>query len=162
MGKLLPFLLAIAGLCAGVGAGYSLKPEAAEESASDAEVDMKGDPGREPDASARESGGSYFEIANQFVVPVIKDERVDGMVILSITLDISSAQMDTARRLEPRLRDALLRVLFDHANAGGFDGRFTETSRVRTLRDALVEAARGVAGPDVADVLILDLARQDI
>ncbi len=63
--------------------------------------------------------------------------------------------------MEPKLRDVFLRVLFDHANAGGFSGSFTKTTRMNTLRMGLLEAAQKALGPVVSDVLIVDVVRQD-
>lgn len=55
-----------------------------------------------------------------------------------------------------------LRVLFDHANAGGFRGTFTDGSTLVALRRALLEAARSAMGAEgVLDVLITDIVRQD-
>ena len=62
---------------------------------------------------------------------------------------------------EPKLRDAFLRVMFDHANAGGFDGAFTNSNQMDVLRRALREVAQKTIGPTASDVLILDIVRQD-
>jgi hypothetical protein len=71
-------------------------------------------------------------------------------------------QKEQTFAVEPKLRDAFLQVLFDHANTGGFDGVFTATNVMRSLRAALLDAA-GTAVPDlVRDVLILDIQRQDV
>jgi len=63
---------------------------------------------------------------------------------------------------EPKLRDSFLRVLFDHANMGGFEGNFTNAQVLGRLRAALREVAQQDLGVDVAqDVLIVEIARQD-
>ncbi len=60
------------------------------------------------------------------------------------------------------MRDSFLQVLFDHANAGGFDGAFTEAGAMDQLRGALREVAQRDLGEElVKDVLILEIARQD-
>ena len=64
--------------------------------------------------------------------------------------------------IEPKLRDALLRVLFDHAHIGGFDGAFTESGRLSLLRVGLLEAAQATLGPVVTDILITDIVRQEV
>jgi hypothetical protein len=51
--------------------------------------------------------------------------------------------------------------MFDHANAGGFMGTFTDGSNMILLREALGEVAQSILGPDVTDVLIVDIVRQD-
>jgi flagellar FliL protein len=54
-----------------------------------------------------------------------------------------------------------LQVMFDHANAGGFKGVFTDGANLILLRAALRETAQKLLGDMVVDVLIADLARQD-
>jgi hypothetical protein len=51
--------------------------------------------------------------------------------------------------------------MFAHANAGGFDGSFTEAAAMAPLREALREAAVNILGPVLRDVLIVDITRQD-
>jgi len=65
-------------------------------------------------------------------------------------------------RRELRLRrDALLAVMFLHANSGGFDGQFTSSEAMNDLRGSLLEATRDVIGDDVYSVLVTDILRQD-
>lgn len=52
--------------------------------------------------------------------------------------------------------------MFDHANMGGFNGAFTETSKMRLLREALMDAADNVMRGHITDVLIIDIVRQDV
>ena len=64
-------------------------------------------------------------------------------------------------KLEPKLRDEFLQVMFDHANSGGFSGSFTDGANLLLLRKALLESAKGVLRELVSDVLIIDIVRQD-
>ncbi len=98
---------------------------------------------------------------NQFVVPVVKDGRVASMIVLSLSLEVAAGNTEAVYQREPKLRDAFLRVLFDHANVGGFSGSFTDGANLLVLRTNLKEAAALVLGPVVSDVLITDIARQD-
>lgn len=148
MGKLIPLLLPVIGLIAGLAGGLFLRPAPDPE----AEVEM---PMPAPEAT------EAARIANQFVVPVVRDDRVAAMVVMALSIEVTAGMTSVVFENEPKLRDALLLVLFDHANAGGFDGPFTELSNLETLRAALREAARAELGPDIVDVLISDLARQD-
>lgn len=147
MGKLIPVLLALLGLGAGVGAGFFLRHEPANPS-----VEEPGEP--EPVAD-------YVKLNNQFIVPLVLDGRVDGLVILSLSLEISPGATETVFLREPKLRDVFLQVLFDHANAGGFRGSFTDGSNLILLRRALLEVAQRTLGDLVSDVLIVDIMRQD-
>jgi hypothetical protein len=149
----------VVGIAAGSGAGFVLKAPAEEcteepcEAAAE-ETDAKGD-----DANTAEP--NYIRLQNQFVVPVVKDDRVRSMVVLGLSLETEPGSEDLVYSREPKIRDAFLRVLFDHAHIGGFDGNFTESSRLSLLRVALLEAAQAVIGPGISDILITDIARQE-
>ena len=167
--KLLPLLLALVGLGGGVGAGLVLRPapdhttEGAEPVATGAHGDSAAESveasghDSEPEAGEPE----YVKLSNQFVIPVVEQGKVVSMVILALTLEVGAGTTDAIYAREPKLRDAFLQVLFDHANSGGFDGSFTDAANLVLLRKALLEAAQTAIGPDVSDVLISDIARQD-
>ena len=100
-------------------------------------------------------------MSNQFVVPVVGPDRVQALVVASLSIELASCAPEDVFQREPKLRDVFLQVLLDHANVGGFTGNFTASDRMENLRGALLEAARGVLGPRVRDVLITEIARQD-
>ncbi len=177
MGKLLPIIIAVIGLAVGTTAGYFLRPDTGDQKHM-AEGDEHAEEGHAPDdhkddAHAGDShaddghgasGGNaidYVKLSNQFVVPVVHEGRVSSLVILSLSLEIAGGENDEIYEREPKLRDAFLDVLFDHANAGGFAGQFTSAGNMKLLRVALREAAQSVMGPLVSDVLIVNLVRQD-
>ncbi len=159
--KLLPILLALVGLGAGLGAGIALKPEPDPDAAVE-EVCVP-QAMAELDAPEGEEAVThdYVKMNNQFVVPVVEGGRVTALVILSISLEVKLATGEQVYQREPKLRDGFLQVLFDHANAGGFRGAFTEANNMTVLRHALLEVAQRVLGPIVSDVLIVDIVRQD-
>jgi flagellar basal body-associated protein FliL len=154
--KLIPILLAVIGLAVGAGAGLFLRPthepEVAEGESHKADQVTAEDPDVAPE---------YVKLNNQFVVPVMSGGKVISMVILSLSLEIEPGKSQDIYAREPKLRDKFLQVLFDHANAGGFQGSFTDGSNLVLLRKALLETANGVMGAMVKDVLISDIARQD-
>jgi flagellar protein FliL len=171
LGKLLPILIALVGLGGGVGAGLFLRPapepaDHATDAGSDAaKGDQAGDEpaedGAEGDGERKEGAPEYVKMNNQFVVPVVEEGRVASMVVLSLSLEVAPGNTETVYQREPKLRDAFLQVLFDHANIGGFSGSFTDGSNLIVLRTSLKEAAALVLGTVVSDVLITDIARQD-
>ncbi len=156
MKKLLPILLALVGLGGGVGAGLVLRPttETAPEPTNTTAAE-----GRSADTEG--SKPEYVKLSNQFVVPVLAEGRVISMVILSLSLEVTPGSSEAIYAREPKLRDAFLQVMFDHANAGGFNGSFTDGSNLVLLRKALLEMAKKVVGLQITDVLIGDIARQD-
>lgn len=161
MGALLPVLLLILGVGAGVGAGLVLRPEAISDDGPEvAAVEEHLDAPENMDAPMGEQ--SYVKINNQFVVPIIKQDRVSALVVLSLSLETLAAETSAVYDHEPKLRDAFLQVLFDHAYMGGFDGVYTASPAMDTLRKSLLAGARNVVGANITDVLITDIIRQDI
>lgn len=170
MAKLLPILFLILGTGAGVGAGVFLAPGGDDTRA--AAQEQPDDPiGQGPVAAPQEtrgagtddmgSGREYVRMNNQFVVPVVSDERVTALVVLSLSLEIEAGRSEAVYAQEPKLRDLFLQVLFDHANMGGFNGAFTSANMLDVLRMSLLEAARGQLGSTIRQILIIDIARQD-
>lgn len=170
MKLLLPVVLAVLGIAGGVGAGLALKPAAqkdatispcGETETVEAAKDGQARKGDDHDDAA-EDDHDYIKLNNQFVVPVVNGDLVDSLVVMSLSVEIAPGQGETVYEREPKLRDALLQVLFDHANMGGFKGAFTNGNNLDVLRTALTETARGVLGPSVHNILITDIARQDV
>lgn len=168
--KLLPPLLGLLGLSLGAGAGYFLRPapdatakhqdqpqaESAHEDPAHAVAGSKAAHGS--DAGAVKD---YAKLANQFIIPVLVNGNVSALMVLSLSLEVTAGATADVDAAEPKLRDAFLQVLFDHANSGGFDGSYTDTANLVVLRTALLEAAKPVLGEKVTDVLITDILRRD-
>ncbi|MDT8325885.1 MAG: flagellar basal body-associated protein FliL [Roseovarius sp.] len=165
--KLFPVLLALVGIGGGVGAGIMLKPAPVEvveiHPCGDLETADKAhgaptDHGIDIATEALE----YIKLNNQFVVPIVHDQRVTAMVVMSISVEVTPEASDTVYAREPKLRDGFLQVLFDHANMGGFDGEFTSANNMDVLRMSLGEVAKRVVGGAANSVLITEIARQDV
>lgn len=157
MAKLLPIIFLIVGAAIGGGAGMFLKPEPP-----DCEVEPCEEKMAEMEPEEPEVEPNYLAMKSQFVVPVIQDELVKSLVVMSISLEIGPESTEYVFSREPKLRDNFLRVLFDHAHVGGFDGAFTESGRLSKLRIALLESAQSVVGKEVSDILITDIVRQEV
>jgi flagellar protein FliL len=145
--KLIPLILGLIGLGAGIGAGVFLR-HAPEEPTEMADTEPKVPP-------------EYVKLNNQFVIPVVEAGQVAALVVVSLSLEVTAGSTETVFAREPKLRDVFLQVLFNHANAGGFRGSFTDGSNLVVLRQALKEVAMQVLGDMVSDILIVDIARQD-
>ncbi|MFD1913716.1 flagellar basal body-associated FliL family protein [Halodurantibacterium flavum] len=147
MTRILPIIIAMLGIVAGAGAGFFLRP------------------GPEPQADVATAQHSrpttIIPMANQFVIPLVEGGRVTSMAVLSISIEADAESAAEVEQRLPRLQDAFLQVMFDHANAGGFYGNFTSSNTRSQLRGALREQAQAVAGPIVRDVLITEYRRQD-
>ncbi|WP_299843541.1 flagellar basal body-associated FliL family protein [uncultured Paracoccus sp.] len=100
---------------------------------------------------------AWFSFPNQFFVPLVQRGEINGMMVLTLTVETTEAELPEIEKIEHRLRDALLRVLIIHANTGGFSGNYTDTPKLERLREALVRAAREAGGSAAHAVLIEDL-----
>lgn len=167
MKKLLPIIVLIVAAAIGVGAGKFLQPipekDISETPVEQSEADERqstrapSQPPRDPDEVIE-----YVKLNNQFVVPIVVDERVASLIVISLSIETTDARKDDVLRKEPKLRDSFLQVLFTHANLGGFKGEFTRVDKLNSLRRLLLEVAQRDVGKDaVYDVLILEIARQD-
>ncbi len=166
---ILPVAIILTAAAGGGIAGYFLRPHHSEtplpgQVAAASNPDGAGHAKTEG-AGAQEGSEEplhdYVKLNNQFVIPVVENGRVAALVILSLSLEVPPGGSDTVFAAEPKLRDAFLRVLFDHANSGGFSGSFTESAALAPLRTALLEAGQTVLGAKLTAVLIGDIVRQD-
>lgn len=175
MRKLLPILLAVIGIAIGGGAGYFLRPTpentnnacasepCQETDGADAHIDKAGaDAAAESGGTATNTPTEFAKLNNQFIVPDIQNGVIKSLVVLSLSIEITQGSTEKVFTMEPKLRDAFLQVLFDHANAGGFRGDFTSSAKMEDLRRALLEAARKVLTQDARSILISDIVRQDM
>lgn len=163
----LPIILMLVGIGGGVGAGLVLTPAAETEIA----ANPCGDSGEALLASDAASPApepvpldnrEYARMNNQFVVPIVAGDRVTSLMVMSLSIEVEAGGKEDVFAHEPRLRDAFLQVMFDHANVGGFNGAFTASSNMRLLREALQSAADRIMEGHITDVLIIDIVRQDV
>ena len=164
MKKLLPIIFLLVGIGAGVGAGLALRPEPAPvepseagESEEHAEKSAKDD-----DEEGPPSGREYVDLVDQFIVPVVNDDAVASLILITLTIEVESGHREAIFEAEPRIRGALLQTMFDHANIGGFNGAFTNSSKLDRLRKTFLEVAQKAYGDEITDVLIVQITRQDI
>jgi flagellar protein FliL len=160
----LPVGIALIGLGAGVGAGVAFKPAPEPEATEACEGESCPEVAAEAAPPAGESAAvDYVALDKPFIVPIFADERVAAMVVLSLSLEVPAGERDHTLRLQPRLRDGFLAVMFRHANSGGFDGSFTAGQKMADLKSALLATARDVmSGIGVTEVLVTEIVRQDV
>lgn len=158
MRKILTLILPLLALTAGLGAGDMLRPKPVPSEEPGHQL-----PGADPDAHNQLGevyADAWFTFPNQFFVPLMRNGDMGGMMVLTVTLETNDNALPTMAQQEHRLRDALLRQLIMHANAGGFDGNFTSDIALGILRRKLLETARGATDLPVNAILIEDIARQ--
>lgn len=167
---LIPAALALIGIGGGIGAGFMLRPAPeADPAAQLRETNEAADAAAQRDMTAKEQDETpsqaekeYVKLNNQFIIPVVSDDRISAMVVMSLSVEVESGKADVIYTSEPKLRDAFLQLLFDHANRGGFAGAFTSAANMDVLRMSLTEVAQSLVGPVVSGILVTDIARQDV
>ena len=157
MRKLLPILLLLIGAGAGLGLGVVFRPPPDTQNMEETEA-VELTEKEEQDSSIHE----FVKLSNQFVVPIIRNDRVSSMVLVSLSLEVHAGYKEAVYAQEPKLRDALLQAMFDHANIGGFDGAFTQSGNLDLLKKTLYEIASKTLGESLVQVLIIDIARQEV
>ena len=166
---LLPLVLLLVGAGAGIGAGLFLRPApeiVAEENAGSVEGEELPQAEEASYEEGDTEGGAlaekeYVRLSNQFVIPIVEGDEVASLVVLSLSVEVELGQQATVFEKEPKLRDSFLQELFNHANRGGFNGRFTDEKNMKVLRTGLLEVAQRDMGSLIKDVLVLEIARQD-
>ncbi len=157
MKKIIPIALLLIGIAAGIGTGLFLRPVSETIGQGDTSASTSRIPVSQP------SGATEFvKVGNQFVVPVVSSDVVVSMIIMQVSVEVPKGKRDDVIMLEPRLRDGFLQVMFDHANAGGFDGAFTNSTKLDVLRATLLDVAKKQYDSLIRDVLITDIGRQDV
>lgn len=147
------------GLALGGGAGWLMHPTSEHAAV---EPPPEGTLAAQAAQPEEDLTRDYVKMNNQFVIPVVKDGKVDSLVVMSLNIEVAAGTREQVYTREPKIRDALLSALFDHANFGGFDGAFTQNEAMATLRRSLKRAAIDVLGDVVHDVLVIDIVRQDL
>lgn len=160
--KLLPLLSLIVGLGGGGAAAIVLAPaaEKPDEPSTNAVEDSQAK--QIPDDHDAQPGDTEIvKLPNQFVIPVILNNRVRAMVILTVALEVQTGAADEVRTLEPKLRDMFLSELFSLAALDGFRDEIISRQTLDLVKRALTERSKEILGKQVVTVLITDMARQD-
>lgn len=159
MKKLLPVLFVLFGLAVGAAAGVFVPKKEEAETTDVSECTPSED--QEVTGSVENFDTEYVKLNNQFVVPVVSDDLIKSLVVLSLSIEIKEGMAEVVYAVEPKLRDSFLQVLFDYAHLGGFDGAFTNSDNVIRLKEQLYRSAKDILGTDIKSVLIVDFVRQD-
>jgi flagellar FliL protein len=192
MQKIIALVIVIAGLGGGLALGVALRPSGGAGPEEAAEVPAEGDgagnaagapSGDAADAhypavqsfrdrfvadQADDHDGEvsadhdYVKVGRQLIVPLVEGGETRALMLFELALDVPQAMSDRAYSAGPRLRDAFMRELFEMSYTGAFSQTYTDERVIEELRGKLRAAARRLLGNQVADVLILDVVRQEL
>lgn len=158
MKKLIPVVLVISALLAGAGGGYFLRASApaaaSDESAAGPAETAKAARGEEKNAAV------YMKFSRQFVAPIVVSGRPSAMMILDVNIEIAPSLADTIYAEEPRLRDAVLKVLLRQGSTGALANIFADPGVLEDTRAEILAETRAIVGDGAKAVLIMDVGYQ--
>jgi len=165
MKAVLMLLLVVIGIAGGGALGVALRPAPLPmpEHEAGAAAAPSGAEAAAAEAAQAEPDGApnYITFSRKFVVPVVEGSRTRALLILDLAIDAPGAAGARLQGMRPRLRDALLRVLFEFAATGAFSETYIEAPIMEELRQKLAAAVRKHSGAGLREVLILDLVRKE-
>lgn len=109
-----------------------------------------------------EGGVIYFKFSREFVVPVVSGGRVTSLVILNLNLEADADMSQKLFEMEPKLRDNIMTTLITISNDGKTFESMTDVENYESIRSMVMMNLKSVMATGVHNVLIVDLAKQDL
>lgn len=160
-----PILALLVGLGVGLGGGLLLSGDSEVDPVADAEnnSDEVADASPPPAGSVDPTDpDSFFVIPGQFIVPIVRGDDVDSLVLISVGLSTTPETRLGLVQLEPRLRAVFLDALFDLSSLGGLDGDITAPAWRDSVSMVLHNAALDLIGATVSSVHLLEVSKQSV
>jgi len=169
-------IVAIIFIAAGSFAGVMLKPatevsaaaaftgeaagaEKAGDYAGDKKAAKKGD---KYDKGASSGDSAYYKFSREFVVPIMRGGQVKSLVILHISLETDPETSDNLFTEEPKLRDNIMTTLIELSNDGRTLEELTNVNNYETIRSMILMNLNDAISDGIKNVLIVDVAKQDL
>lgn len=104
----------------------------------------------------------YYKFTREFVVPIIRNGRVSSLVILNLNLEADASISQKLFEMEPKLRDNIMTTLITLSNDGTTFESMTSVENYESIRSMVLSNLKSVVATGINNVLIVDLAKQDI
>lgn len=108
------------------------------------------------------SGVDYFKFTREFVVPVMRDARVDSLVILNINLEVDSSITSKLFSMEPKIRDNIMTTLIGLSNDGQTLDAISNIDNYESIRASVLMNLQKIVPTGIENVLIVDMAKQEL
>jgi len=160
-------LVAVIFIVAGGFGGHFLKSQPSASANSEGHVE-KADthgakkPKKDSHGKPPSSAVVYYKFSREFVVPLMRDNRVDSLIILNINLEADSKVSQELFSMEPKLRDNIMTTLIMLSNDGTTFESFGDVESYETIRSMVALNLKNVIASGIQNVLILDIAKQEL
>lgn len=146
---------------AGAAEGEKAEGDNAEKKEAKASKPGKkdGKDGKEGDAAP---AVIYYKFTREFVVPIIRNGRVSSLVILNLNLEADASIERELFDMEPKLRDNIMTTLITLSNDGTTFESMTSVKNYESIRSLVLQNLGSIVKEGITNVLIVDLAKQDI
>ncbi|MEM9054670.1 MAG: hypothetical protein AAGB16_05035 [Pseudomonadota bacterium] len=104
----------------------------------------------------------YHRFSREFVVPIMRDNRVRSLVILNLSLEADSSLSSRLFSEEPKVRDNIMTTLIMLSNEGDTLEDFTDIESYETIRSMILKNLDSIFAYGIHNVLIMDIAKQDL
>jgi flagellar basal body-associated protein FliL len=153
--------------------GHGESKEEAHGAKADTETKKKDDHAKKPEKKDAHGGDShggggassdviYYKFTREFVVPIIRNGKVSSLVILNLNLEADAAISQKLFEMEPKLRDNIMTTLITLSNDGTTFESMTSVENYETIRSMVLQNLKSVIASGINNVLIVDLAKQDL
>lgn len=116
-----------------------------------------------PEARPQPDGArSFIAVGRQLIIPIVRGQSTRALILFELAINVPAGMTEATHAMLPRLRDAFLRELFAMSYTGAFDETYTDARVIDEMRRNLRSAARQILGDEVAEVLVLDVMRQEL
>jgi len=112
--------------------------------------------------TADASGVIYYKFSREFVVPIIRDSRVTSLVIMNLNLEADASISQKLFEMEPKLRDNIMTTLITLSNDGTTLESMTSVENYESIRSMIMMNLQSVVSTGIHNVLIVDLAKQEV
>ena len=129
---------------------------------SDKKASAKKDDKKSKGGGYGDSGVSYFKFSREFVIPLMRGEQVESLIIMNLNLEVDSGFSGSLFSQEPKLRDNIMSTLIALSNDGVTLDNFSRVESYETIRSMVLQNLNSELGPGILNVLILDMAKQEV
>jgi flagellar basal body-associated protein FliL len=135
------------------------KPEKEKKDSHGKEKKDKGGHGGEASSS---SAVVYYKFTREFVVPIIRENHVESLIILNLNLEADAEISQKLFEMEPKLRDNIMTTLITISNDGHTFESITDVESYESVRSMILANLKSVVSTGIHNVLIMDMAKQDV